>query len=412
MGPVQNDIPCNRHSSSRLRQATAYLHLKASMAPSTMMDEERVPAQMQERRVGNDAASSQDDTSWPPGDGRHKTRLAIAGAGLFTTSCILPLLLYFVLKYKAHTAESITLAVPSAVFGVFSLLSYGQRSWSLGRRASISRPIGGGRWAFDFFHWNFTVGFLYVTALIAASTASKPALPRLATLPLTLLIAQVCSQLVLVQLLAAVKSTYFMRVSSMPRGQSPIRPALYTIIEDVIAVDGEQGTAWRVAFNKRYESSTALPNLLKQLSWLWGVTGLAIVAVDMVLIFILHDVDISWVIGKCLGDVLATRADFCSRLVGTMGMDLHHVVCDVFHDPFGLQQLTRSRCAVVFKRRTMYSELLASWTTGVWVEGVVLTPVAWSMELLLLVTLLGYRKAVLWLFVLAGSKHSKHIGLK
>lgn len=65
------------------------------------------------------------------------------------------------------------------------------------------------------------------------------------------------------------------RVSSLPPN-SPLPPATYTIVEDVIAVDGGGGLAFRHAWAHRYQSSLVIRRLLRNTAIWWGATGLVI----------------------------------------------------------------------------------------------------------------------------------------
>ena len=124
----------------------------------------------------------------------HKLSIALPWSILFTSSCILPILLYFLLAHVAHLKTSIALGVPTGIFGAASLLSYVQRAYSLSRRDSTTRPIGGSRWALDYFQWNFTLGFCAITALITYATATTPARPRVVALPLSVLVSWHCKR--------------------------------------------------------------------------------------------------------------------------------------------------------------------------------------------------------------------------
>lgn len=148
----------------------------------------------------------------------------------------------------------------------------------------------------DYFNWNFIFGFIYITILIVVSTVLKPAEPRIAALPLSLLLFQVCLQLLAAQALMAMNVRYPFRFSSMAKGEI-LRPALYSIIEDIVAVDGGQGTRFRESFSERYLASAPIKTLLKEMDLLWGVSGVAVAVVVVVLIWELHDVDAAWVIG-------------------------------------------------------------------------------------------------------------------
>jgi hypothetical protein len=121
----------------------------------------------------------------------------------------------------------------------------------------------------DYFNWNFAFGFLYITAVIVVSTILKPAKPRIAALPLSLLLLQVCTQLLATTILVPMRMRYPFRFSSMPKGDVA-RPALYTIIEDVVAVDGGQGTRFCEIFNQRYLASAPTRRLLREMDLLWA----------------------------------------------------------------------------------------------------------------------------------------------
>jgi hypothetical protein len=70
---------------------------------------------------------------------------------LFTSSSVLPILLYFFLKDVAHLKTSVVLGVPTGISGSVSQVSYIQRLWSLVRSDSTTPPIGGSRCGLDYF---------------------------------------------------------------------------------------------------------------------------------------------------------------------------------------------------------------------------------------------------------------------
>lgn len=60
------------------------------------------------------------------------------------------------------------------------------------------------------------------------------------------------------------------RMSSTEKGESaPV--ALFTIIEDIIAVEGGAGREYRAALKARYEASEQFREMLWQLTLVWGV---------------------------------------------------------------------------------------------------------------------------------------------
>lgn len=58
------------------------------------------------------------------------------------------------------------------------------------------------------------------------------------------------------------------RISSLPRGVA-MRPGIYTIIEDIIAVDTGSGRLYREALDARYEASPLFRRMLYQLNLFW-----------------------------------------------------------------------------------------------------------------------------------------------
>lgn len=65
------------------------------------------------------------------------------------------------------------------------------------------------------------------------------------------------------------------RVSSLPAG-TPTRPLIYTLMEDIVAVDGSGGQEWRVALNARYEASPIFRHMLDRLNVFWGFASVAL----------------------------------------------------------------------------------------------------------------------------------------
>lgn len=106
----------------------------------------------------------------------------------------------------------------------------------------------------------------------------------LISLPVPYLMTTIGLQLVIVTLLS--RNTALctpLRVSSLPRG-APFRPPLYTIIEDIVAVDGGGGKIYRQALDDRYKASPIFQQLLMELSLFWGIGAVAIGVVLIVLI--------------------------------------------------------------------------------------------------------------------------------
>lgn len=88
------------------------------------------------------------------------------------------------------------------------------------------------------------------------------------------------------------------RISSMPRG-AQIRPCLYSLVEDVCAVDGGGGQEFRERLNARYEASHVFRAMLRRLGVFWSVGAQAIATLTTVLVFTLEE-DPAYIVGWTL----------------------------------------------------------------------------------------------------------------
>ena len=77
-----------------------------------------------------------------------------------------------------------------------------------------------------------------------------------------------------------------------------MRPACYTIAEDIVAVDGKQGDVFRAIWNARYEASPPFRHLLAQMDILWGCSGLAVAAGCLATIWAVDNITIGWAVGR------------------------------------------------------------------------------------------------------------------
>lgn len=77
------------------------------------------------------------------------------------------------------------------------------------------------------------------------------------------------------------------RISSMPK-HSQLRPGIYWIIEDVVAVDGQGGVEFRERLNVRYEASHDFRQMLHRLTLFWGIGAELAAAVITILVFTLE----------------------------------------------------------------------------------------------------------------------------
>ncbi|CAK3849009.1 Hypothetical predicted protein [Lecanosticta acicola] len=197
-----------------------------------------------------------------------------------------PIALYFGLWYgltrKQLSANAVFSIVTAAIGGV-SIFEYVLRFWRLFKKGSTCRVIGARRMYLDWFHWNFSLGWAIIMIELIVGTIPENPPIRLLSMPLASMLYAFGTELLIVDTLRYFQIPSPCRMSSIPKG-AQLRPAIYTVIEDVIAVDGSGGTAYREALNKRYESSHMFRAMLRRLGifWSFGAEGMAVVTTILV----------------------------------------------------------------------------------------------------------------------------------
>ncbi|KZP31553.1 hypothetical protein FIBSPDRAFT_849524 [Athelia psychrophila] len=193
-----------------------------------------------------------------------KRSIIIAWTTLLIIVAVPPILIFYALWYTS-VSHSITMQIASAFTGAPSVLQWIVRTWALCKKNSTCRPIGGQR--LDFYHVEFTLNFLLILAIVTVSVSLHPPIvPVFAMVP-SMVLFSVGLQLLTLALLPPAPLPF--RLGSVPKG-APLRPGTYLLIEDIIAVDGGGGTAFRAAWNTRYEASAHMRRLLRRMDAFWG----------------------------------------------------------------------------------------------------------------------------------------------
>lgn len=102
-------------------------------------------------------------------------------------------------------------------------------------------------------------------------------------------------QMVVIDILRYFKVPAPIRISSLPRG-SHLRPGIYSIIEDVCAVDGSGGTEFRQRLSLRYAASHYFRQMLHRLTLFWAFGALAIGSGTTVVVFVVDSKDAAYVV--------------------------------------------------------------------------------------------------------------------
>ncbi|TGZ82517.1 hypothetical protein EX30DRAFT_363057 [Ascodesmis nigricans] len=197
-----------------------------------------------------------------------KWSILIVWTILVLDSCVLPVGLFFILKYAVGWDDTKNLGASSGIFGFVSLLQYALRFYRLLIRSPIYRPLNAPRWYFDVYQYQFTFGFILITVFVSVGVGPQDL--RLIGFTPVLLPLQCAPQLLFSCWAYKRKWKIPFRFSSMPKG-SEAPPAVFTIVEDVVGVDGRGGLDFRRAWLKRYKESWYFRELLWRLTLFWGI---------------------------------------------------------------------------------------------------------------------------------------------
>ncbi|KAF7794958.1 hypothetical protein EIP86_006101 [Pleurotus ostreatoroseus] len=268
MPPPAHDTSSSDHSSTYTRE----------QKPSTTLPDNAARSEDQTDDL-SDALSYREG---PPPLGytfrtiQKERYIAVFFTLLFVETCILPLILFYSLQWGAHLSTTKNLAIITSLVGTVSGLKVTQRTWQLLFKSGHNsrRPIGAGRWGLDTTHILISVALgAFFIPLIIGSSLTPASVPTVAmALPCLMLV--FCIPF----LISGIWDRQIrlpIRVSSLPP-REPLPPLTYTIVEDVVAVDGGGGLEFRQAWRHRYESSRVMRHLLRILSIWWGITGVIV----------------------------------------------------------------------------------------------------------------------------------------
>jgi hypothetical protein len=123
-------------------------------------------------------------------------------------------------------------------------------------------------------------------SLLTAASGTIPKEPpiRLLAMPAPSMLFAFGIQMLIIDILRLAGYKAPVRISSLPRGTT-LRPGIYSIIEDVCAVDGSGGTEFRQRLNLRYMASHYFRQMLHRLTLFWAIGALAAAGASTAIIF-------------------------------------------------------------------------------------------------------------------------------
>lgn len=209
----------------------------------------------------------------------------VLGVGLlFFFDVAVPLILYYVLQYRTGLDDQDVLGYACLSVGIGELLELPIRAWRLWRRPKTYNGIGcDNRWAFDFLFWWYMIATVIGIVPYAVATSLPSGKPLYKVfLMVPGMVVGFASLVCLASLLPRGRHTRIgahdygfrspVRLSSDPRGTA-MKPFVFYVIEDFMAVDCRQGRPWRAACHARYAASEPFRKLMWDLTMFWGVGG-------------------------------------------------------------------------------------------------------------------------------------------
>jgi hypothetical protein len=117
--------------------------------------------------------------------------------------------------------------------------------------------------------WGYFLSLIMISSEISCGL-SLPGAPHLSLISMAApsLLLLLASILLLSLLLNAAGVLAPFRLGSTGKGEAEVRPAVFYVVEDIVAVDGGGGSEYRTAFNARYASS----KVFREMTW-WVSVG-------------------------------------------------------------------------------------------------------------------------------------------
>lgn len=265
-----------------------------------------------------------------------KRSIAIIWTAIVTITCIQFEVFYFTLHYAAHKKQDKALEVPTTIMLILSVLTIIYRTWSLMRKGSQCKVIGG-KWysvsircrqlrkpallmslQMDFFNYTAILGFAIVTAVLAIATADEDVDIRMASMPQAIILYLAGGLLTITAVMSSLDLKLPIPMSSTPR-RSVCKPGVFVVMEDIVAVDGAGGETFRRSLRDRYEASEVFRRMLTQLNWFWGIGSVVVAIVTTVVVFVVSDLNVVFAIGKSTNTMLGKPANQ-RRLEFAMGL--------------------------------------------------------------------------------------------
>ncbi|KAF2671105.1 hypothetical protein BT63DRAFT_453488 [Microthyrium microscopicum] len=220
--------------------------------------------------------------------------IATAWTVIIIPPIFLNLGLFYGLWYgKPDMDRMLVLTLPTGVLGIFTIIAIVERVWKLIKLSPEYRPLNSPRYALDIFQWGYFLALLVISSLITSTLARDDRDQdghafqiRLISLPAAVLMYLVATLTLLSMVLNRFAVKLPFQFGSLGPG-NVVRPAIFYIVEDIVAVDGCGGMDYRKAFGARYDNSIIFRRMIWNLSGLWMLFFYASATLFTILVFTL-----------------------------------------------------------------------------------------------------------------------------
>ncbi|GFP52802.1 hypothetical protein TASIC1_0001095400 [Trichoderma asperellum] len=211
---------------------------------------------------------------------------------------VVPIVLYYTMRYAGHVQGWIIFAVVTTIWGGPTYVEFGIRTWRLMKKERFYRPLGtNSRWSFDILNWASVLTITAVTALFIVGSAPHEVWLRVLCMPAPAILYSLGGVLGLITLFNYMNWRAPFRLSSTAKGEK-VLPGVYYFIEDVVAVNAGAGRPYREAFAARYNASPRFQQMLFKQSVFWSVPAL-LLAAALTVIALVHEVPATVAYGVC-----------------------------------------------------------------------------------------------------------------
>lgn len=281
-----------RRESIRKAEADAYYDSRAA----TKTEYRRRATTLQEYYRHNPKLLPQLPFTWH--HGRRRWRLFMLIFLMFVDACVMPIVLYYAMTFAGNVQGYITFAIITSIWGGPTYLEMLIRTWRLRAKERFYRPLGTtSRWCFDFTTYTLLIAIAAVTVLFIVGSAPHIVWLRVLSMPGPAILYSIGLVLGLLTLWNVRGWKAPFRISSTAKGE-PVRPGVYYIIEDIVAVNAGAGRPFREALSARYEASPRFRKMVYNQSLFWSIPPI-IVAIPLTVIAVIHPVQAEIAYGIC-----------------------------------------------------------------------------------------------------------------